>query len=113
MHQRQVEGMILSEDISSKSMVSNRTSAAYKYTGIEGSKICHTHNLQIQKGSSRLCVNRHQAALAYLVKMEGTRNILMIQEAKDIWEFCLSNQIKLTAEYLLGTLNTRADRYSR
>ena len=113
MHQRQVGGMVLSEDISRRSMVSNRTRAAYKYTGIEGSKICHTNILQIQKGSSRLCVNRHQVALAYLVKMEVTRNILMIQEAKDIWEFCLSNQIKLIAEYLLGTLNTRADRYSR
>ena len=79
-------------------MVSNRTSAAFKYTGIEGSKICHTHILQIQKASSRLCVNRQQAALAYLVKMEGTRNILMIQEAREIWEFCLSNQIKPTAE---------------
>ena len=34
----------------------------------------------------------------------------MIQEAKEIWEFCSANQVTLTAEYLLGTLNTRADR---
>ena len=45
----------------------------------------------------------NQAALAYLVKMGGTRNLLMIQEAKEIWEFCLANQITLTAEYLAGT----------
>ena len=69
--------------------------------------------LQIQKGPSSSCANEHQAPLAYLVKLEDTRNILMIQEAKDIWEFCLSNHITLTAEYLLGTLDTRADRYSR
>ena len=69
--------------------------------------------LQIQKGPSSSCANEDEAALAYLVKIEGTRNILMIQEAKDIWEFCLSNHITLTAEYLLGILNTRADRYSR
>ena len=37
----------------------------------------------------------------------------MIPEAKEIWEFCLSNQITLTAEHLLGTLNTRADKSSR
>ena len=69
--------------------------------------------LQIQKGPSSSCANEDEAALAYLVKMEGTRNILMIQEARKIWEFCLSNHITLTAEYLLGTLDTRADRYSR
>ena len=61
--------MVLSEYISKRSMVSNKTSAAYKDTGIEGSKICHTYILQIQRGSSSSCVNRHQAALAYLVKI--------------------------------------------
>ena len=52
----------------------------------------------------------NQAALAYLVKKRGTRNLLMIQEAKEIWKFCLANQITLTAEYLPGTLNTTADK---
>ena len=55
----------------------------------------------------------NQAALAYLVKMGGTRNLLLIQEAKEIWKFCLANQITLTAEYLPGTLNTSADKASR
>ena len=55
----------------------------------------------------------NRATLAYLVKMGGTRNLLMIQEAKKIWEFCLANQITLTAEYLPGTLNTRADKALR
>ena len=49
-------------------------------------------------------------ALAYLVKMGGTRNLLMIQEAKEIWEFGLANQ---TTQYLPATLNTRADKASR
>ena len=44
----------------------------------------------------------NRAALAYLVKMGETRNLLMIQEAKEKWEFCLANQITLTAEYLPG-----------
>ena len=55
----------------------------------------------------------NKAALAYLLKMGGTRNLLMIQEAKKIWEFCLANQITLTAEYLSRTLNTRAGKASR
>ena len=55
----------------------------------------------------------NQAALAYLVKMGGTRNQFIIQEAKEIWELFLANQITLTAEYLPGTLNTRANKASR
>ena len=42
----------------------------------------------------------NQAALAYLVKMRETRNLIIIQEAKEPWKFCLENQIASTAEYL-------------
>ena len=45
--------------------------------------------------------------------MGGTRNLLMIEEAKKIWEFCLANHVKLTTEYLPRTLNTRAENNSR
>ena len=55
----------------------------------------------------------NQAALAYLVKMGGTRNILMIQETNEIWEFCLANQITVTAEYLSGILKTRTGKAFR
>ena len=55
----------------------------------------------------------NQAVLAYLVKMGAARNLLVVQEAKEIWEFYLANQITLTVEYLPGTLNTRADKASR
>ena len=55
----------------------------------------------------------NQAALTYLVTMRGTRNLLIIQEAKETWAFYLANQITVTAEYLLGTLNTRTGKASR
>ena len=55
----------------------------------------------------------NQAALAYLVDMRWTRKLLINQEAKEIWEFCLDHQITTTAEYLPGTLNTRVDKDSR
>ena len=45
--------------------------------------------------------------------MERTRNLLMIQEATEVWEFCLANQIPLTAEYLPGLKNTRKDKASK
>ena len=56
MHERQVWGL-LSEDTSS------RTSYAYKYTRTEGSKICNTYVLQIQKGSSSLCANGQPSSI--------------------------------------------------
>ena len=33
----------------------------------------------------------NQAALTYLVTMRGTRNLLIIQEAKETWAFYLAN----------------------
>ena len=41
-----------------------------------------------------------QKALGYLVKVRGKTNLLMIQEAKEVWEICLVNQITLTEECL-------------
>ena len=55
----------------------------------------------------------NQATLTYLVKMGGTRNPLMIQEAKEVWDFCLANQITLTANYLPTISNARDDNYFR
>ena len=59
-------------------MAPSRTGTAYKYTRTEGSKICYTYILQIQKGSSSHVQMDNQAALAYFVKMGGTRNLLSI-----------------------------------
>ena len=48
-------GGFLVEDINRRSMVASRTDTSYKYTRTEGSKICNTYILQIQKGSRVLC----------------------------------------------------------
>ena len=45
--------------------------------------------------------------------MGGTKKLLMIKVIKEIRAFCLANQIALAAEYLPGTLNTRADKAFR
>ena len=55
----------------------------------------------------------NKVVLAYWVKIGGTGNLLMIQEAKEIWEFCLANQITLTAKYLPGNLSTRTEKASK
>ena len=45
--------------------------------------------------------------------MGGTRSREMTALAKEIWEFALSQKITITAEYLPGKLNVKADWASR
>ncbi len=51
----------------------------------------------------------NMTALSYLVRMGGTNSKELTSIAKEIWDFLLKKQIKITAEYLPGVLNTQAD----
>ena len=51
----------------------------------------------------------NMSALSYLMKIGGTQNKEMTAISKEIWEFALSKEIMLTAEYMPGRLNVRAD----
>ena len=51
----------------------------------------------------------NMTALSYLVRMGGTHSKELTSIAKEIWDFLLKKQIKITAEYLPGVLNTQAD----
>ena len=55
----------------------------------------------------------NMTALSYLVRMGGTHSKELTSIAKEIWDFLLKKQIKITAEYLPGVLNTQADIASR
>ena len=52
-------------------------------------------------------------ALSYLVKMGGTQYQLLVHISKEIWEYLLDKGIKVTADYLPGTLNKKANMQSR
>ena len=72
-------------------MISSKTGSAYKYTRPEDSKICDTYILEIQKGSNSPGANEISSSISSLVKNGGeggAKSLLMIQEAKEIWEFC-------------------------
>ena len=55
----------------------------------------------------------NKVALAYLLKMGGTRSPQLLKISKSIWNYLLSHQITITAEYLPSRLNVRADWESR
>jgi hypothetical protein len=52
-------------------------------------------------------------AVTYLNKMGGTKSCTLNTITKEIWEYCLSKKIILTAEYLPGCQNSIADWESR
>ena len=67
-----------------------------------GTKVRHVHLLM-----------DNSTAVAYVNNRGGTRSMKLIQEAKELWSYCLVNKITLTAEHLAGRLNVEADLESR
>ena len=70
-----------------------------------------------------LCQNMHnihvlvkldnKTAVAYINHMGGTKSLLCNKLAKEIWCWCIQQNIWLTATYVPGQFNTIADHYSR
>lgn len=52
-------------------------------------------------------------AVTYVVQMGGTRSSLCNEVARDIWNWCSSRGIWLSADYIAGSLNVYADYESR
>ena len=52
-------------------------------------------------------------AVTYINKMGGTHSLLLPQLAKDLWDWCLSHNVLIKAQYLPGVQNVHADRESR
>ena len=52
-------------------------------------------------------------ALTYLLKMDETHNLKLVQLPKEIWDHFLQCRITVTAEYLPSKLNVTADSESR
>lgn len=52
-------------------------------------------------------------AVSYINKMGGTRSVQLLSLTKDLWSWCLANNIRLSAQHIPGRLNTIADEESR
>ena len=61
-----------------------------------------------------VCVKSdNSTAVCYINAMGGTKSIECNTLAKTLWEFCMENEIWLTACHLPGSLNIEADKQSR
>ena len=68
--------------------------------------------------ANKTCLHVHlrmdnRTAIAYVLKMGGTRSTMLLHLAQELWDYALSKSITLTGEYLPGVLNTQADWESR
>ena len=81
-----------------KKGILNRNSEEELQQRIQNSKICNAH-----------CLIQSQN----LVKMGGTENQMLLKISKEIWQYLLKQQIKITSEYLPCSLNVEADWQSR
>ena len=92
-------------------MVSSRTGFVYKHIGTEGSTVCDTFILSIQKGLSSPCANRQSSSIKLVRGKKPTHD----SRGKGYMAI-LFNQSDYTsqiAQYLSKTLNTMADMASR
>ena len=90
-----------------------------------GEKKLHINCLELLAGSfaiktftkTKACAHvklmmDNAAAVAYINKMGGTHSHALANLAIALWEWCLNNQLIVSAQHLPGKLNTRADRES-
>ena len=91
-----------------------------------GEKKLHINCLELLAGSfaiktftkTKACAHvklmmDNAAAVAYINKMGGTHSHALANLAIALWEWCLNNQLIVSAQHLPGKLNIRADRESR
>ena len=66
-----------------------------------------------KKVESVLLKTDNTTVVAYVNRMGGTKSPLLCQLAKELWQWCLSEGIKLKAQHLPGKRNIKADFLSR
>ena len=89
-------------------MVSRREEIAYKYPRTSSGEECHLSFYKRENNAIHMQTD-NTTALSYLLKMGGTTDKTLVDLSKDIWKYLILKQITITAEYLPGVLNTRAD----
>lgn len=97
-----------------------------QYRGPLEEKRLHINCLELLAGSlaiktftkDKVCAHvklliDNTAAVAYINKMGGTHSQVLSNLALDLWEWCIHNNVEVSAQHLPGHLNIRADRESR
>ena len=54
----------------------------------------------------------NQTALAYMMKLGRIKYVILTQKTKEIWVFCISQDITLTAKNRFRVKNTKVDHVS-
>ena len=95
-------------------MVHGGTEDSHKCLGAQGSQI--SYNAFTLKERDAISVHirmDNMTALSYLIKMGDIKNQELTVIRKEIWQYLLKKKITITAKYLPGSMNVKADRESR
>ncbi|KAM7166314.1 uncharacterized protein RBU57_007209 [Macrochelys suwanniensis] len=71
------------------------------------------HFLPLIRGTSISVLTDNMACMFYINRQGGARSHLLCVEAMNLWNFCIHNNINITASYLPGCQNITADSLSR
>ena len=89
---------------------------SHKCFRITGIKICNPNFYKQFATLEHLTIHAqvdNKVALACLLVMGATRNPRLLKISKSVWNYLISHQIAINAEYLPSRLNVRADWESR
>ena len=97
-----------------KGMVYGGMKVSHKCLGGHGSQI--SYNVLHIKERDAISVHirmDNMTALSYLIKMGDIKNQELTVIRKEIWQYLLKKKITITAKYLPGSMNVKADKESR
>lgn len=67
----------------------------------------------LSKNSTILIRTNNTTSLSYINKQGGTRSLLLLELATEVWNWCLQRNIMIQAQHISGVSNTVADLESR
>ena len=90
-----------------------REEKSYKCFRIDGSEVCNFNFSRLHPKVQSIHIQMDSIVAKSLVKMGNTRNKSLTVLSKEIWDYLLSKEITVSAKYLPGLLNVKADTQSR
>ena len=105
-------GSILSRRVHRRVLVGGREDASHKCPRTDSGDIWNSGFLQEQR-SSIGSVEDNVSVMSYVNRMGETKSSILLQLAKNLWQWCIHKGIHLTAQHIPGKLNFTADFMSR
>ena len=106
---QQKAGGILQGSFNKGDMVKGGEAFSHKCSRITGIKICNPNFHKEFVTLDHSCSSRQQRCSGILLKVDGTCSPQFLKISKSVWNYLLSHQTTITAEYIPSRLNVRTN----